>query len=46
MEQPNLDQYRYFLKDSVRKTIDFSKTDQIKGCLLPRWKNHTWASRM
>ena len=23
--------YRYFLKDSVRKTIDFSETDQSKG---------------
>jgi SagB-type dehydrogenase family enzyme len=35
MEQPNLDQYRYFLKDSVRKTIDFSKTDQNQGVPPP-----------
>lgn len=27
--------YRYFLKDSIRKTIDFSKTDQSKGILAP-----------
>lgn len=28
MQQSGLEQYRYFLKDSIRKTIDFSKTDQ------------------
>jgi len=27
--------YRYFLKDSIRKTIDFSKTDQSKGVAPP-----------
>ena len=27
--------YRYFLKDSVRKTIDFSETDQSKGMPPP-----------
>ena len=27
--------YRYFLKDSVRKTIDFSETDQSKGVPAP-----------
>lgn len=31
----NLKQYRYFLKDSIRKTIDFSKTDQSRGVELP-----------
>ncbi len=31
----NLEQYRYFLKDSVRKTIDFSKTDQSMGKKAP-----------
>jgi SagB-type dehydrogenase family enzyme len=31
MTQSILEQYRYFLKDSVRKTIDFSKTDQSRG---------------
>ena len=31
----NLEQYRYFLKDSIRKTIDFSKTDQSKGIKAP-----------
>jgi SagB-type dehydrogenase family enzyme len=30
-----LDQYRYFLKDSIRKTIDFSKTDQNRGVEAP-----------
>jgi SagB-type dehydrogenase family enzyme len=29
------DQYRYFLKDSVRLTIDFSDTDQSKGREAP-----------
>lgn len=28
MQQSGLEQFRYFLKDSVRKTIDFSKTAQ------------------
>ena len=28
-------QYRYFLKDSVRLTIDFSQTDQSKGLAPP-----------
>jgi SagB-type dehydrogenase family enzyme len=27
--------YRYFLKDSIRKTIDFSETDQSKGIPPP-----------
>jgi SagB-type dehydrogenase family enzyme len=31
----NLEQYRYFLKDSIRKTIDFSKTDQSIGKTVP-----------
>ncbi len=31
----DLEQYRYFLKDSIRKTIDFSKTDQSKGIKAP-----------
>lgn len=31
----DLDQYRYFLKDSIRKTIDFSKTDQSQGIVAP-----------
>jgi len=31
----NLEQYRYFLKDSIRKTIDFSKTDQSMGIKAP-----------
>lgn len=30
-----IDQYRYFLKDSVRKTIDFSGTDQNRGIAAP-----------
>jgi len=30
MQQSRLDQHRYFLKDSIRKTIDFSETDQSR----------------
>ena len=30
-----LDQYRYFLKDTVRLTIDFSQTDQSRGVAPP-----------
>jgi SagB-type dehydrogenase family enzyme len=35
MQQSRLDQYRYFLKDSIRKTIDFSQTDQNRGVQPP-----------
>jgi len=35
MKQSLLEQYRYFLKDSVRKTIDFSETDQSRGIGAP-----------
>ncbi len=31
MKPPDLDQYRYFLKDSVRKVINFAGTDQNRG---------------
>jgi SagB-type dehydrogenase family enzyme len=30
-----LERYRYFLKDSIRKTIDFSQTDQNQGVPAP-----------
>jgi SagB-type dehydrogenase family enzyme len=30
-----LDRFRYFLKDSIRKTIDFSRTDQNQGIPAP-----------
>ena len=30
-----LEQFRYFLKDSIRKRIDFSQTDQNKGIQAP-----------
>jgi SagB-type dehydrogenase family enzyme len=30
-----LERYRYFLKDSIRKTIDFSRTDQNRGITAP-----------
>jgi SagB-type dehydrogenase family enzyme len=30
-----LDQYRYFLKDSIRKVVDFSTTDQNRGLPAP-----------
>jgi len=35
MKKPLLDQYRYFLKDSVRLTIDFSRTDQSRRIPAP-----------
>lgn len=35
MQQSLYDQYRYFLKDSIRKTIDFLKTDQSLGIPPP-----------
>jgi SagB-type dehydrogenase family enzyme len=35
MKQSAYDQYRYFLKDSIRKNIDFSKTDQSLGLPPP-----------
>jgi hypothetical protein len=31
MKELLLEEYRYFLKDTVRKTIDFSQTDQSRG---------------
>ncbi len=36
MQQSKYDQHRYFLKDSIRKTVDFSKTDQNQGLPPPR----------
>ena len=35
MQQPSIELNRYFLKDSVRKTIDFSGTDQSMGLPPP-----------
>lgn len=35
MQQSLYSQYRYFLKDSIRKTIDFSKTSQSLGIPPP-----------
>ena len=35
MDRDLLKQSRYFLKDSVRKTIDFSQTDQNRGVDVP-----------
>lgn len=35
MSHPQLQQYRSFLKDTIRKRIDFSKTDQNRGCDPP-----------
>jgi len=35
MRQSKFDQNRYFLKDSNRKTVDFSKTDQGQGLPPP-----------
>jgi SagB-type dehydrogenase family enzyme len=35
MQESLRDQYRYFLKDSIRKTINFSQTDQSLGVPPP-----------
>ncbi len=35
MKDSIIEQYRYFLKDSVRKTINFSETDQSRGIAPP-----------
>jgi SagB-type dehydrogenase family enzyme len=35
MPQPSLDQYRYFLKDTIRLEIDFSRCDQHQGVKAP-----------
>ena len=35
MQKSLLEQYRYFLKDTVRLGIDFSRTDQNKGVPAP-----------
>lgn len=35
MQQSGFDRHRYFLKDSIRKTIDFSMTDQSQGVPTP-----------
>ncbi len=35
MQQQSMEQNRYLLKDSVRKTIDFSRTDQSTGLPPP-----------
>jgi SagB-type dehydrogenase family enzyme len=35
MDRDSLRQYRYFLKDSIRKRVDFSQTDQNRGVDVP-----------
>jgi SagB-type dehydrogenase family enzyme len=35
MDEKLLQQYRYFLKDTIRKRIDFSQTDQSRGKAPP-----------
>ena len=35
MKEPPLNKYRYFLKDSIRKTIAFKDTDQNQGVPAP-----------
>ena len=35
MQQAGLEQYRYFLKDSIRKNINFSQTHQSRGLPPP-----------
>ncbi len=34
-DKTKLEQIRYFLKDSIRKQIDFSETDQNRGIAAP-----------
>lgn len=35
MDEDLIEQYRYFLKDSIRKEIDFSQTGQTRGSDIP-----------
>jgi SagB-type dehydrogenase family enzyme len=35
MDKNQVDQHRYFLKDTIRKRIDFSQTDQSRGAQIP-----------
>jgi hypothetical protein len=35
MEKKLMEEYRYFLKDSIRKVVDFSQTDQSRGIAPP-----------
>ncbi len=35
MRRPTLDEYRYFLKDTIRQEIDFSQTDHGRDVPLP-----------
>lgn len=35
MQESSLEQYRHFLKNSIRKTVDFSRTDQSLGVPPP-----------
>jgi SagB-type dehydrogenase family enzyme len=35
VQKSPIDQYRYFLKDTVRQTIDFARTDQGRGVAAP-----------
>jgi SagB-type dehydrogenase family enzyme len=34
-DEASLDRYRYFLKDTIRREIDFSRTDQNRGVAAP-----------
>ena len=35
MDENLIAQYRYFLRDNIRKEIDFSQTDQNRGIDMP-----------
>ena len=35
MDRKFIEQFRYFLKDSIRKKIDFAETDQNRGVAAP-----------
>jgi len=35
MDKKHIEQFRFFLKDSIRKRIDFAETDQNRGVASP-----------
>ena len=39
MDRKLIDQFRFFLKDTIRKRIDFSETDQNRGVAAPPIEN-------
>ena len=35
MREPSIDEYRYFLKDTICQKVDFGQTDQQRGVAPP-----------